>query len=48
VRAWGLDPGSAYLAHEFWSETFLGVVRGQLERTVAAHGHEVIALREKT
>ncbi len=43
---WGLDPDKQYLASEFWSEKFLGVVQGTLERTVPAHGHEVIALRE--
>jgi hypothetical protein len=48
LDAWGLDPGRAYLAHEFWSETFLGVVRGRLDRTVAAHAHEIISLRLQT
>ncbi len=43
---WGLDPDKQYLASEFWSEKFLGVVQGTLTRTVPAHGHEVIALRE--
>ncbi len=45
---WGLDPDKQYLASEFWSEKFLGIVEGTLERTVPAHGHEVIALREVT
>ena len=42
----GLDPDTDYLAHEFWSETFLGTVRGTLEHEVPAHGQAVIALRE--
>lgn len=45
---WGLDPSHDYLAQEFWSETFLGVVRGALVHEVPAHGHAVIALRERT
>ncbi len=45
---WGLDPDKQYLASEFWSEKFLGIVQGTLKRTIPAHGHEVIALREVT
>ncbi|MEZ4336823.1 MAG: alpha-galactosidase [Sandaracinaceae bacterium] len=41
----GLDPDTDYLAQEFWSETFLGTMRGALEHTVTPHGHAVIALR---
>jgi hypothetical protein len=41
----GLDPDADYLAQEFWTEAFLGTVRGTLEHTVAPHGHAVIALR---
>lgn len=48
LRAWGLDPARDYLAQEFWSESFLGVVRGELVHTVEAHGRQVIALREAT
>lgn len=48
LERWGLEPGVDYLAQEFWSETFLGVVRDRFERTVTPHGHEVIALRERT
>jgi len=47
-EARGLDPTADYLAQEFWGETFLGVVRGTMTRTVRAHGHEVIALRRST
>lgn len=45
---WGLDAHKRYLASEFWSEKFLGEVQGTLARTIPAHGHEVIALREAT
>lgn len=48
LGAWGLDPSGEYLASEFWSETFLGVVQGELEQTVPAHTSAVIALRERT
>lgn len=48
LARWGLDPEREYLAQEFWSESFLGVVRGTLTHTVPAHGHAVIALRERT
>jgi alpha-galactosidase len=41
----GLDPSADYLAHEFWSETFLGVVSGDFTHEVGAHGHAVVALR---
>ncbi|MCB9592206.1 MAG: alpha-galactosidase [Sandaracinaceae bacterium] len=41
----GLDPDADYLAQEFWTEAFLGTVRGTLTQTVAPHGHAVIALR---
>lgn len=44
----GLDPGKTYLAREFWTGELLGEVTGSLTHTVAAHGHAVIALREKT
>jgi len=44
----GLAPDDDYLAQEFWSETFLGVVRGTLSYSVPAHGHAVIALRKVT
>ncbi len=42
----GLDPNRDYLASEFWSEQFLGVVRSKLTTEVPAHGHALIALRE--
>ncbi len=42
----GLEPNTAYLAHEFWSDTFLGEVEGTITHAVGAHGHAVIALRE--
>ncbi len=48
LAKWGLDPDKQYLASEFWSEAFLGLVQGTLERTVPAHHSEVIALREAT
>lgn len=48
LARWGLDAERDYLAQEFWSETFLGVVRGTLTHEVPAHGHAVIALRERT
>ena len=48
LGSWGLDGSAHYLASEFWTERFLGVVRGTLEHEVAAHGHAVIALREAT
>jgi hypothetical protein len=48
LTSWGLDPDKTYLASEFWTESFLGLVKGRLTRTVRAHGHEVIALREAT
>jgi hypothetical protein len=44
----GLSPDRDYLAHEFWSESFLGTVRGVLTHTVPPHGHALIALREAT
>ncbi|MFI5366673.1 MAG: alpha-galactosidase [Candidatus Binatia bacterium] len=44
----GLATDGDYLAQEFWSEGFLGVVRGTLHYTVPAHGHAVIALRAVT
>ncbi|MCB9579142.1 MAG: alpha-galactosidase [Polyangiaceae bacterium] len=44
----GLSPARDYLASEFWSESFLGVVRGSLTTSVPAHGHQVIALRESS
>ncbi|MEZ4225328.1 MAG: alpha-galactosidase [Polyangiaceae bacterium] len=44
----GLDPNRDYLANEFWSEEFLGVVRGRVTQKVPAHGHSLIALREAT
>jgi hypothetical protein len=43
---WGLDPEKEYLAQEFWTETFLGKVKGTLSRTVPPRAGEVIALRE--
>ncbi|MBI3783249.1 MAG: alpha-galactosidase [Deltaproteobacteria bacterium] len=42
----GLARDRDYLAQEFWSEEFLGVVRGTLHRAVPPHGHAVIALRQ--
>lgn len=48
LEAWGLDASAEYLAQEFWTETFLGIVSGTMTRTVGAHGHEVIALRRRT
>jgi hypothetical protein len=48
LAAWGLDADRSYLAHEFWGESFLGVVQGTLEHTVPAHGQAVVALRERT
>jgi hypothetical protein len=44
----GLDPSREYLASEFWTEKFLGVVKGKLSTDVSAHGHAVIALRPVT
>jgi len=44
----GLARDRDFLAQEFWSETFLGVVRGTLSQTVPAHGHATIALRAVT
>ncbi len=48
LARWGLEADRDYLAQEFWGEDFLGVVRGTLTHTVPAHGHAVIALRERT
>ncbi|MCC6214426.1 MAG: alpha-galactosidase [Polyangiaceae bacterium] len=45
LHEWGLDPETDYHVFEFWSQQYLGRVRGRLEREVAAHGHEVLALR---
>lgn len=44
----GLDGEREYLAQEFWSESFLGVVQGNITYDVPAHGHALIALREKS
>ncbi|MBK7579937.1 MAG: alpha-galactosidase [Myxococcales bacterium] len=44
----GLSPEREYLASEFWGEKFLGTVKGTLQVEVAAHGHALVALREKT
>ncbi|HVM96158.1 MAG TPA: glycoside hydrolase family 36 protein, partial [Candidatus Acidoferrales bacterium] len=44
----GLPRDRDFLAQEFWSESFLGSIRGSLHYTVAAHSHAVIALREAT
>lgn len=41
----GLEAEADYHAFEFWTQRYLGRVRGRLVREVAAHGHEVIALR---
>lgn len=48
LGALGLAPDQDYLAQEFWSETFLGIVRGTLHYAVPAHDHAVIALRAVT
>ena len=48
LEAWGLDPAKEYLAHEFWSQEFLGAVRGTLTHSVAPHRHAVISIREAT
>ena len=45
---WGLDPEQDYLATEFWRESFEGIVTGELEYEVPAHGHAVITLRPAT
>jgi len=48
LGSWGLDPDREYLAHEFWSQRFLGGVRGTLEHTLEPHSCAVIALRAAT
>ncbi|RJO68782.1 MAG: alpha-galactosidase [Myxococcales bacterium] len=44
----GMDPSRTYLAYEFWTETYLGEVTGNLAYDVPTHTGRVIALRAKT
>ncbi len=48
IETWGLDPEKEYVAHEFWSQAFLGKVKGTFTYTVAPHRHAVVSLREVT
>ncbi|NLH48077.1 MAG: hypothetical protein GX444_05670 [Myxococcales bacterium] len=41
----GLDPDAEYLAFEYWTQEFLGVVTGELAVTVPARTPRVVALR---
>jgi len=43
----GLDPAREYLVYEFWSNQFLGAVRGQFTRALAAPDCEVYSLVER-
>jgi hypothetical protein len=43
----GLNPETAYLAFEFWTQTFLGESDGGLAMTVPARTPRVVALRPK-
>ena len=43
----GLESGE-YLIHEYWTDTFYGVVTGSLTITVPAYGCAVLSVRKKT
>lgn len=43
----GLDPAREYLVHEFWTNEFLGAVRGEFTRTIAAPDCEVYSIVER-
>lgn len=42
----GLDPDKVYLVHEFWTNQFLGAVRGEFTRTIAAPDCEIYSVVE--
>jgi hypothetical protein len=44
----GLDPKKTYLAYDFWSQEFVGEVRGQISYKIDGHSVRLISLREKT
>jgi hypothetical protein len=46
LAAQGLE--GEWLAYEFWTEQFLGLVQGELDVDVPAHSARVVALRHKT
>lgn len=41
----GLDPDAEYLAFEYWTQDFLGLVSGELAMETPAHTPRVVALR---
>jgi hypothetical protein len=45
---WGLDPTRTYVGREMETGKLFDDVRGTLEVTVPAHGHAIVALREKS
>jgi len=48
ITSLGLDPGTDYLAYEFWTGKFLGTIRGKLALFLKPRTVSLIALREKT
>ncbi|MCB9477772.1 MAG: alpha-galactosidase [Deltaproteobacteria bacterium] len=43
----GLDPDADYHAYEFWTESYLGTVSGEVSMNIPARHARVVALREK-
>jgi len=47
LKRLGLDPGVAWLAYDFWQESFLGEVRGELRVTVPPGGVVLLSVRQQ-